>query len=43
MQDIPDKNHSLKETQTTPSIVTGTVEYPGEIYKAVKSFFFFFF
>lgn len=38
MQDFRDKNYSLKETQTTPSIATDRAEYPEGMYKIIKSF-----
>lgn len=38
MQHLPDKNHSLKGTQRTPSIAIDTAEYPEGIYKAIKRF-----
>lgn len=38
MQDFRDKNYSLKETQTTPSIAIDRAEYPEGMYKVIKSF-----
>lgn len=38
MQNFRDKNCSLKEIQTTPSIATDRAEYPEGMYKMIKSF-----